>query len=417
MFPRLAWLTILLFTTIGSVNASAATGDPAAAASPSLPRRERNLDFLDATTLAYYLGLDPATGERLPEPPAPSSFTHNVAVMFYAQWDRNSHSLAPYWDHMGRVLKAGTKKSNLIMGLFDCELDQTHLTLCHAAGVAEYPTLMFISPSRTFPHKPHVQKSKRTLPHTTQYPGNWQYDKAILDWLRTMQTMTSWKNFWAKATYPKGWWQAASYNPSTANMLPVGIPGTTASSSNVQVQQQATALKELQAEKQQYEDLVIRSSLLLDATLFPIANPKDPTSTDVFAHLSSGGWEATDNANKVLAACAMEIALDYCVRVQTHKTDELIKLKTAVKAEQTMAELEAELKDMISAAEPYCVLVESCIVEGFTQEECKPATCPFQEEVACRYLSSCFDNSIQQDYSKALGLGLTEESPKKRGWF
>ena len=117
----------------------------------------------------------------------------------------------------------------------------------------------------------------------------------------------------------------------------------------------------------------------------------------------------------------MEIALDYCVRVTTHQTDELVKLKTAVGTKQTLEELESELKELIRAAEPYCDIVEQCAVEGFASEVCKPSACPFQEEAACRYLSSCFDGSIQQDYAKALGLDLSQAgeggSSKKRGWF
>ena len=74
-------------------------------------RRERNLDHWDSDTLAYYL--DDYRG-------------HDVAIMFYAQWDRNSHSLAPYWDRIATTLDAGNSKSRLIMSLFDCELNQAH---------------------------------------------------------------------------------------------------------------------------------------------------------------------------------------------------------------------------------------------------------------------------------------------------
>lgn len=421
MIPRLIALSALFL--LGGVNA-ATKAQEQATTTIALPRRERSLDFFDAATLAYYLGLDPVTGERLAEAPAPSSTAHNVAVMFYAQWDRNSHGLAPSWDAIGQMLKAGTQKSNLIMALFDCELDQSHLALCHAAGVTHYPTLMFISPSRTFPHKPKVQKSKKALPHTTQFPGIWQYDKSVLDWLRTMQGLTIWSGFWNKAkNVPKGWWQAAHHDPQAAKMLPVGIPsGTGGTVGAAEIQQQAAKLKELQAEKEQYEEVTLRSSVMIDAVLFPVADPQNPNSTDPYMALSPLGWNETDASSQVLRTCVMEVALDYCVRLQTHKTNELVAAKTAAGSnDQTLAQLEAELKTMIGTAEPYCDIVESCVVEGFQKEACKPAQCPFKSAAACQYLSCCFEKSIREDYAKALGVELPKPGAaapqKKRGWF
>jgi len=407
-----------------------------------LPRRERNLDFMDADTLAYYLGVDAQTGEpvfktKQSPPPAPSVYNHNVAVMFYAQWDRNSHTLAPTWDRIGQITKAGTETANLILGLFDCEQNQQHLMLCHAAGITHYPTLMFMSPSRTFPHRPSLflgSGTNKALPHTTTFQGIWQYEKSVLDWLRTMQRMSGWSAFWSKqrrrgSSSVGGWWQAASYDPSTANSLPVGIPVTsggggvggssTASSTSSSSSTNTAALQKLQKEKQQYEDLVLRSSILLDATLFPITE-EETSSGDVFAFLHAfGGWNSTDPALQVIKTCTMEVALDYCTRLTNHKTNELVTAKMRESEQQqqssTLAELEAELKTMIATAEPYCDIIETCIANDFeTIEACRPSTCPFQKEAACHYLTSCFDSHVQQDYAQAMGLELSSSASNNK---
>lgn len=430
-------LQILCSTNVVNAAAAAANADipDGSTITTTLPRRERHLDFMDAATLAYYLGLDEVTGEKLTTPPAPSDSNHNVAVMFYAQWDRNSHSLAPIWDQIGQILVAGSRQpSNLILGLFDCEVDQQHLALCHAAGITHYPTIMFMSPSRTFPHTPSLTKKQTAavkLPHTTTFQGVWQYDKSILDWLRTMQRMAGWSAFWNRRSNKNkkskggqgGWWQAASYDPSTANSLPVGIPssaggGATISSSIVgnrqgatdtataaNTAQQTAALEEAVAAMDQYEQMVLRSSILLDSTLFPVAE-ETSQSTDLFSFLMANqGWDAIDPPAQVMRTCAMEISLDYCTRLTHHKTTELVNAK-AGNTDNTLAELEAELKIMIATAEPFCDSLEACIMGEFAAPECRATACPFQKEAACNYLSSCFDASVQNDYAVAMGLTL-----------
>jgi hypothetical protein len=63
-------------------------------------RRENSLDHWDSDTLAYYL--DNYSG-------------YDSAIMFYANWDTNSHQLAPYWNDIAVKLDAGTTQSKLIM--------------------------------------------------------------------------------------------------------------------------------------------------------------------------------------------------------------------------------------------------------------------------------------------------------------
>ena len=107
----------------------------------TVSRRERNLDHWNAETLAAYLGLDPDTAKPLEED---NYVGIDAGIMFYAQWCTNCHQFARVWDTIGQLLHAGTTESNLIMVLFNCELDQQHTRLCDAAGVTHYPTLMYV---------------------------------------------------------------------------------------------------------------------------------------------------------------------------------------------------------------------------------------------------------------------------------
>lgn len=449
-------LSSLISATTAKRKAQASASESGTSSAPStgIPRRERNLDFLDADTLAYYLGVDPQTATRTTDStPSSSQHNHNVAVMFYAQWDRNSHALAPYWDHIATLMRAGTKRSNLIMGLFDCESNELHINLCAAAGITHYPTLMYISASRKFPHKPTLKGGK--LPHTSMFPGDWRYDGSIFDWLKVMQGMSKWSNLWTPKDL-RGWWQRL-VSPEKRDMLPVGPPVPTAATSSTgsstgssssstsfsSSSSSTTPPADWQKEKQQLEELSLRSSQLLDTTLFPKTEPTTNTS-DVYQYLDmKNGWTSPNSIDMVIRTCAMEIALDYCTRVTTHKTDDLIESITLPSGEidtgnMAAEDLEKQLKDMVNTAEPYCALVETCILTDFEGFQCRPSTCPFQNEVACRYLSSCFEQSIQKEYAKVMGLSLinssssagsdisaegtataTEETaPKrKRGWF
>ncbi len=63
-------------------------------------RRENGLDHWDSDTLAYYLDNYPG---------------YDLAVMFYAQWDTNSHQLAPYWNQIAHDMDAGSSQSKIIM--------------------------------------------------------------------------------------------------------------------------------------------------------------------------------------------------------------------------------------------------------------------------------------------------------------
>ena len=128
----------------------------------TISRRERNLDHWDVPTAAAYLGLHPETLKPLPQFASaglPSSSTsdggsaelldeyvgHDAAVLFYAQWCKNCHAVAPSWDAIATHVKAGSRSSKLIMALFDtAHLD---FDLLLAVGNSSYmiSTLTFSS--------------------------------------------------------------------------------------------------------------------------------------------------------------------------------------------------------------------------------------------------------------------------------
>ena len=193
-----------------------------AAYESTISRRERNLDHWDVPTAAAYLGLHPETLQALPQyydstttttsttsGDAPSSslvdeyIGHDAAILFYAQWDRNSHAVAPSWDAIASHLHAGTRSSKLVLAIFDCEKNARHMELCMAAGVKVYPTIMFVG-SGEYHDTDVVTRSvlgrdksagpfgATTLRRTVKFQGNWQYGDQILDWVTIMRGLSSW---------------------------------------------------------------------------------------------------------------------------------------------------------------------------------------------------------------------------------
>jgi hypothetical protein len=70
---------------------------------------------------------------------------YDAVVLFYANWDRHSHSFATLYAQIATLLRAGTVESKLVLGLFDCESDDRHARLCTAAGITHYPTTIYFS--------------------------------------------------------------------------------------------------------------------------------------------------------------------------------------------------------------------------------------------------------------------------------
>jgi hypothetical protein len=410
---------------------SSSAAQPKAQSSTGKSRRERNLDHWDGDTLAFYLD---------------NYMGHDVAVMFYAQWDRNSHSLAPLWDRIATEFDAGSSESRLIMALFDCELNQQHIELCKALAITHYPTLMFVGAGPyhdTDPVTGAILGSKSAgqmgispVWNTVRFQGNWQYGDAIMDWIRTMQALSNWHT-WSTEGFGK---KLRSFflpqKKGKKTSLPVGVPGgnslpasaltATGSSSSAsasstsgdsaintaKVQSLEVEMESLKKTNDLYEAAVMRSSVQIDSLLFP-------THTDVFQFLyTNKAWDTeVSDSNDILRTCALEVSLDYCGRVGTNVATEVVDALEAKGTLEsiTMEVLEKEVRDMINKKEPFCEVLENCLATGLQGDECRPKQCPFQSEAACRYVASCLDPSIQNEYSEAMGLGGASTSTTAGG--
>jgi hypothetical protein len=388
-----------------------------------MARRERNLDHWNSDTLAYYLDEYPG---------------YDVAIMFYASWDQNSHALAPYWDRIATLVDAGNEQSRLIMALFDCELNDAHNQLCEALSITHYPTLMFVGSGpyhdtdpffRTlFGSRSAGRMGESPVPNTVKFQGNWQYGDAILDWIRTMQALSNWHT-WSTQGFGKRLRNFLLPQKAPNPPLPVGVPGVkrgggemapTAPSGAADPARVKTL--ESQVEKMfnvtaDYEKMLSRSDIMLASVLSSTADQQD-----MFTLLDQEkAWEAMELSggtatprHDILRNCVAEIALNYCQRVSTQAATELVddleKLGMTAEEMLAMEDLEGQVMDRISKAEPYCAILDTCVLTSFKEEACRPKTCPFENEAACRYLTACLDPSLQQEYAEALGLSL--ETPK-----
>eukprot|EP00980_Cylindrotheca_fusiformis_P027224 scaffold19424_cov142-Cylindrotheca_fusiformis.AAC.8 len=390
---------------------SEAAGDSARAAASertAIVRRERNLDFWDDDTLAYY------TNEYR---------GHDVAIMFFAQRDRNSHALAPYWDRIATLLDAGNSKSRLVMALFDCELNTEHGQMCAKLNVEFYPTLMFVGSGPYHDTDPFTKLvfGKRSagvmgeapVPNTVKFQGNWKYYEAIFDWIRTMQALSNW-HLWTTKGFGRRLRNLLLPHKTPNAPLPVGVPsiggknGMATSSGNAAVEQEVQALRE---SVEIFADIFATNEIAMDNLLVP------REYQDVYAIMNDGNiWEKSqmDSAadkDVVLYTCVWNTALDYCQRVSKKVAEDMV---TDLEANGStfdeilqMPTLEQDILDLVKKQEPYCALMDQCVLNNFKETECRPDTCPFQSHVACQHLAHCLDLEVQEKFEKSLGRTTT----------
>ena len=368
-------------------------------------RRERNLEHWDSDTLAYYLDEYPG---------------YDVAILFYAQWDTHSHTLAPYWDRIATMLDAGNDSSRLIMALFDCELNEAHTQLCTALNIEAYPTMMFVGSGPYHDTDPFTKAvfgkksagimGESPVPNTVKFQGNWQYTDSIFDWIRTMQALSNWHT-WSTEGFGKRLRNFLLPHKKPKAALPVGIPGLAngrggTGGGSAQVNALESKIEALTVSNDQMEKIATRSATMLDSVLAPTS------SQDMFTLVDEkNAWTKDtppDAVNEILRNCVMEISLDYCQRVGTKvATDLVTDLENSGKTVEemlAMENLDQLVSDRIGLEEPYCIILEECILSDFKDEQCRPKACPFKNESACRYLTACLDASLQQEYADALGL-------------
>jgi len=388
-------------------------------------RRERNLDHWDSDTLAFYL--DEYQG-------------FDCAVLFYAQWDSNSRALAPYWAQTASKLEAGSSSSRLVMSLFDCELNAAHSELCRAVGITHYPTMLFIGSGPyhdTDPFTKAIFGSKSAgimgeapVSNTVKFQGNWQYVDSIIDWIRTMQALSNWHT-WSTEGFGKR--LRNFFLPHKANKaaLPIGIPGQLArsaaagtsggsasSDNSLRTQNLEREVEKLKDLAESYQKTVDRGNNMLDKLLVG-STSKTKDGQDMFSLLhQQNAWNKSKQAlPEVLRSCVAELSLDYCQRISQKVAEDLIEELDAqgMSVDEMLAlpDLEQRIIARVGEAEPYCELLDTCIVSDFAEPECRPERCPFRNPVACQYLSSCLDPALQQEYAEALGLSLKTGSSQK----
>ena len=390
------------------------------------------MDYWDSDTLAYFLDEYPG---------------YDATVMFYSMGDRNSHAFAPYYGRIGEVLEAGTTQSRLVMALFDCEDSISNSQLCEAVGVTHYPTIMFIGSGPYHDTDPLFgrlftgQYGHAPVPNTVKFQGNWQYPDSILDWIRTMQALSNWHT-WTTKGFGKRLRNILLPHKKPRNTpLPIGLPASAAAkssgshatpaSSSYDSEYLESMVEILSNRTSDLEKLVERSSTLLDSVLM------QSSSQDMFEYLDqSKAWDSPEtNAplDEILRNCVLELTMDYCQRVGAKAVQDVIdEMEGKGMTMEQIAKIEGldeVLVSRIAQEEPYCSILDDCFMSGMVEEKCRPKLCPFQNQMACSYLTSCLEPSLQLEYAEALGLNLSGEpvvsdasssdggGEKKRGWF
>jgi len=197
--------------------------------------------------------------------------------MFYAQWCENCHKFAPVWDVIATLLQAGTTKSNLILSLFDCELNTDHSRLCDAAGVTHYPTLLHVG-AGPYPQTDPLSsflwggKDKAVGPYgaaklerTVKFQGDFAVGDSVLDWVKAMRGLSRWHRW----NYGEGGWlkglRGVLRNPWKRKKsgvkdeyfdLPVGVPSV--SIGNGGANAAGFVLTKLQKEVEEKEAMVTK---------------------------------------------------------------------------------------------------------------------------------------------------------------
>mmetsp|Transcript_6390 Transcript_6390/g.15346 ORF Transcript_6390/g.15346 Transcript_6390/m.15346 type:complete len:533 (-) Transcript_6390:63-1661(-) len=258
-----------------------------------------------------------------------------------------------------------------------------------------------------------------------------------------------------------------------ANSLPVGIPpklvearrssGTGGGSSQMSTAETAALQKQVKGLENQVtsanelletsNEAIMHASYTIDSILLPttpaegelgadcVVESSYPPYVDVYAALKkSDGWDATADSGSttasadgdaastgadgtagatselsdeyILRSCVVDLSLDYCTRVSTRvTTDYLDELEKIPEAEYPkLSDLDALLANRTDEVEPYCTAFTECYVEEFKEESCRPISCPFKNEVACRYAANCLDARIKEEYKEALtSIGETAE--------
>jgi thiol-disulfide isomerase/thioredoxin len=374
--------------------------------------RHDHLDYLDVETMKYYI-------ENTQE-----TLDYDVAIMFYAQWSSHCHSLAPTWDQISRVLKAGTKESKIVIGLFDCEDSKEHEKICQQLHIKQYPTLAYFSMAGKNHHL-----SMRSPKHVTQYKGNWQYGDAILDWVKAVSALSQyhrsgWGNKIRSTIFGSGNKRGRNQKKPLSDPLPIGIP---------QSRSDSQELQSLRKEMNKTVSLAVRTSSMMQAiflpelekgNVYPTLSDYNKNYTDMYAMLQgvdAWGKQSQLMTNVVLRTCVTELTMDYCDRIATQYMETWIDkwpLNQTI-TDEIFDDYQSQIAHYINQTEPQCyyyVVENVCTISNFTNTLCQPKTCPFQDRTACRFLTACLTDQLYTEYAEALQLssGSSTEQQQKQ---
>ncbi|KAL3815784.1 hypothetical protein ACHAXA_001678 [Cyclostephanos tholiformis] len=401
---------------------------------------------------------------------------HDAAILFYSQRSAECHAVAPSWDAIATHLNAGSRTSGLVMALFDCERNAIHAKLCDVAGIKYYPTIMYVGSGEYHGAERGLLGlgggGRSTPPRrTVVFRGDWRYADQILDWINVMGALSSWHaineggpmRVLRNGLFRLLGWGGTSSSSSgkrggkgVGESLPVGVPpgfqahlrgdgssSITAAAYDRKVRDLEARLNATIKEKGLYERANTHSGYLLEGLLFPgkvgggmELNDDGPPRRDPFAILTeSDGWyknatshsigSPNDEHPLILRSCVLELVVDYCTRVTNRVTNDYIKELSAIPESDpfpTLDEIESHLLDEVGKREPYCGLIETCVLTDFVGTNatggigCRPPKCPFVNDAACSYVECCLDPNVQDEYGIALGLIEEGERVSDKDW-
>lgn len=314
--------------------------------------------------------------------------------------------------------------------------------LCKSLSITHYPTLFFIGSGPFYDTDPITKTlfgRKRSagimgespVSNTIKFQGNWQYTDSVLDWIKTMQALSRWHT-WSTKGFGKRLRNFFIRKKIRNEQLPLGVPdakavvsrngsvnsdssiaGSFSSSTNDEkVEYLEKRVEKWKNATDEITKVAVRTAAMLDSVLFA-----DENSTDMFTLLNErGAWKdfkSSTSINDIYRFCVLEIALDYCQRVgDTVGTKVVDKLVASDLSNDELVDassnMETIILDELKKQEPFCGILDNCIAIDMKDDSCRPKICPFVNENACRYTTSCMDSSVVADYAEALKISFDE---------
>ena len=224
--------------------------------------------------------------------------------------------------------------------------------------------------------------------------------------------------------------------------LPVGVPpaiteisnsqssdGSTTSAYLIQkkLKEAETKVTKLTNELNDHQMATEHAGYLIESFLFPKMGNVTEEGTnktkplDIFTVLhKDDGWfslgpskeEPEISDSFILKTCLIDMSLDYCTRLSKRLTTEYLDEIALLSQNKypSFAEMETELREIVKNHESYCSMFDDCFSGDFKDEKCRPSACPFDNDAACRYVSSCLSENIMQEYEGTIFVDESSSS-------